>query len=121
MDDLIAELDIEATKADTLRFSVDFFEDAAKTIEFNLAQFADYTMQIKTQASINQNVIQLTLADGLAIAGTNTMNFEVEKDVMDVKEFDYVYDLEGNNNPGDRRTILKGLFKVQQDVTRVII
>ena len=118
---LTAELDIEAKRADTLRFSVDFFEDEAKTIEFNLAQFADYRMQIKVQASSNTIVIELTLTLGLTIVGTNTINFEVDKDVMNVKELDYVYDLEGNNNPGDRRTILKGLFKVQQDVTRVII
>lgn len=114
----VAEYDIPAIANDTLRFFIDFFEDEDQTDPYNLSQFSEYKMQIKTTSNNPAFEFELSLGQGLTISNTNRMSFEVDKTQMDLVARNYVYDLEGNNEPGDRRTILEGLFKVQQDVTR---
>jgi hypothetical protein len=67
-----------------------------------------------------QNAVALTLSlgSGLSVA-SNRMNFEVTKEKANFSTGVYTYDLEGNNDPGDRRTILRGTYTQVKDITRI--
>ena len=111
----IAEYNVPAYQNDTLRYFVDFFEDG---VDYDLTQFSEYKMQVKSRDQSETVLIELVLGTGLAISNGNRMSFDITKAQMDIAPRAYVYDLEGQNEPGDRRTILRGLFEVEADITR---
>ena len=109
----IAIYDIPAYQNDTLRFFIDFFEDGQ---DFDLSQYAEYKMQVKARGS-NVALIEITEGAGLT-PSANRMTFEVTKEQMNISSGNFLYDLEGNNSPGDRRTILRGDFNIEASITR---
>jgi hypothetical protein len=112
----IATYNIPAYRNDTLRFFIDFFDENGD--DYDLLQYSEYKMQVKNSPTSAQSVIELDLGSGLSISNGNRMSIEVTKEEMAVQARDFHYDLEGQNDPGDRRTILKGLFQVESDITR---
>ena len=113
----IANLDIPSYKGDTIRFFIDFFEDAAQTVPFDLSQFAAYTMDVRTE-SARQLIFTLILGDGLTILSSNRLEIEVSKARNDFNRGVYVYDIEGDNTAADRRTLIEGKYVQEQDVTK---
>jgi hypothetical protein len=111
---IVAVYNIQAYQADTLRFFVDFFEDGNP---YDLTQFSEWKMQVKKTPAATLSYIDLSLGDGLSIS-SNRMNIEVSKERMNIDPLNYVYDIEGNNVGGDRKTILQGAFNIEADVTR---
>ena len=118
MAELTAVYNVEAVRGDTLRYFVDFFEDELKTTPYDLTQWSEFLLQVKVNATDETNQIELTLAAGLTVSGTNRMSFEFLKTQMEIPSRPYVYDLEGQNDPGDRETVLQGRFDILTDVSR---
>jgi hypothetical protein len=118
--EIVADYTYNIYKGDTDVRSINFFEDEAKTIPFDLNTYASYKLQVKRYPDKNVSIISLSIGNGLEIDGTDTnkMTFTISDIVSNVEAGKYTFDLEGSNSGLDKLTILRGDFNIQQDVTR---
>ncbi len=103
-------------RGDTDVRSMDFYENAAKTIPYDLTKYNNWTLEVKKRYSAEPS-IKLILGDGLEITSDNRMTFTIGIDKSIINASAYKFDLQGDNIGSDRLTILTGDFIVQQDIT----
>ena len=102
-------MNLSMVRGDTLAFSFEVEGiDSLETAYFSCKANADDT----------EYVFQKSLSDGISIVKTGKYRVRVAPtDTKDIEVGSYYYDLEIGKN-SDIYTILKGVLKVEQDVTR---
>ena len=77
-------------------------------------------MQLRKQACDLVKVISLTsvLSDGITITNPALGLFKINKQIINIDPYNYVYDIEITFGSGVVKTYISGLFLVTPDITR---
>lgn len=112
---IAAELDLDTYRGDTLELEVLFFEDPEKTTPLDLTQWDTFKMQIKQSPPVSKVLVELTELEGLDIGiGKITINLTAEQ--MELPIGNRYYDIQATSST-EVKTLLKGIFNVEQDIT----
>lgn len=128
----MAQLDFVALLNDTFRYAFTYRVNPdninVTAANVNTLPIVDVTgmtalMQIKTTATDEAPLLELTSADGIVLDGDESPNVIItltpeQSGALGVGE--YYYDLQLTDTAGDVTTILGGGFSVEQDVTRIV-
>lgn len=93
-----------------------------KNPDESLFDFTNHTarMQIRPEIDSDDVMIELTTENGrIALGGTNgTIQLTIDADDTEAIQYDGVYDLEIINNSGSVFRLLKGIVRLDYEVTR---
>jgi len=79
----------------------------------------DVNMQIRETHNSPIALKRLSLSSGISIVSTTSpKRIKIDPFVVDIKDGNYVYDILITFSNGDKKTYLKGQFKVNPTVTR---
>ncbi len=112
-------LDFKHIKGDTFE-AVNFaMTTGVPAVAINLTG-AVIKMQLRKQACDLVKVLSLTsvLSAGITITNPISGLFKINKQIINIDPFNYVYDIEITFTDGSVKTYISGFFNVSPDITR---
>lgn len=100
-------------RGDTLSFAIEYSFDDETTQDLETCYFS-----CKRNADDEEYVFQKSLSDGISKVSDGQYRVRVApEDTEELEAGNYLYDLEIGLN-GDKFTLLKGILRIETDVTR---
>jgi hypothetical protein len=95
------------------------FELKINNVAVNLTG-AVIRMQLRKNANESTPALSLTSASSAGITITNAAlgQFKINKQIIDIPVFDYLYDIQFTFSGGDVKTYIKGNFDITSEITR---
>lgn len=100
----------------------DTFEEVNFQINFNSSPFNLTGCVLKMQLRKEyQGLVFLSLTSvanaGITIVNASAGTFKINKQIINIEAFDYLYDIELTKSNGDKKTWISGNFLVTNNVT----
>jgi hypothetical protein len=102
----------------------DTFDDVAFQIKINNSVVnltgAVIRMQLRKNANDSTAALSLTSASsaGITITNATTGQFKINKQIIDIPVFNYLYDIQFTFSGGDVKTYVQGTFSIKSEITR---